>query len=92
MRLHLRANQLEDHTLLAVPGTYLAAALVRSNLLVAVTEDKIVHLRLAKTGVTEIKSISLSFPKTIACFACQRTRELFLVRSDGRLARGPWLP
>jgi tetratricopeptide (TPR) repeat protein len=70
-------------------GGYLAAALVRSGLIAAVSPTRIEWLRGGAERFTLVAASESAIPSAVACAGSRRTGELIVVCGDGYIARIP---
>jgi hypothetical protein len=68
-------------------GPYLAACLIRTGLIAAVTPKFVQWLRRGPRGSYQVATDFVSLPRAVACFPHYRGNELIVVCGDGAIAR-----
>jgi tetratricopeptide (TPR) repeat protein len=89
LRFHDRGVGVEATNATRDGQSYLAATIVRPGLVAAVTESRIEWYRAGKSQFTKEAVTEIAFPKAVACFAYQRSKELLVVCGDGSIGRVP---
>ncbi|SIO62485.1 Predicted outer membrane protein [Singulisphaera sp. GP187] len=79
-----RLDLVASHRLLGAEPS-LAATLIRSRLVAAVTATQVEWLRCGADRFNPASSTRIELPSAIACFPCRRTGELIVVSRDGCL-------
>ena len=69
------------------PEGILAATILRTKLVAAVTPTAVRLLHFGAAGFSPQKTFDIALPDAVACFPCYQTNELLVVSGDGTVNR-----